>query len=89
MICVVQHNMKTLMICTGAIWLALSAAIELNYRLALIATSHAQNGSLMDYIHEQGHSHQTLSCQVEIISQASTYNDFQIIVIVVHNMHRI
>ena len=47
MICVVQHNMKTLMICTGAIWLALPAAIELNYHLALIATLHTQNGSLL------------------------------------------
>ena len=89
MICVVQHNTKPLMICTGAIWLALPAAIELNYRLSLIANLHAQNYMDYIYMHEQGHGHQTLSCQVEIISQASTYNDFQIIVIVVHNMHRI
>ena len=37
----------------------------------------------------QGHSHQNLSGQVEIISQTSTYSDFQIIVIVVHSMHSI
>ena len=37
----------------------------------------------------QGRSHQNLSGQVEIISQASTYSDFQIIVIVVHSMHSI
>ena len=37
----------------------------------------------------QGRSHQNLSGQVEIISQASTYSDFQINVIVVHSMHSI
>ena len=41
MICLVQHNMKTLVICTGVIWLGLPAAIELSYLLALIATLHA------------------------------------------------
>ena len=30
MICVVQHNMKTLVIHTGAVWLALLASIGLN-----------------------------------------------------------
>ena len=40
-------------------------------------------------ISQQGCSHQNLSGQVEIISQASTYSDFQIIVIVVHSMHNI
>ena len=40
-------------------------------------------------ISQQGHSHQNLSDQVEIISQASTYSDFQIIVVVVHSMHNI
>ena len=34
-------------------------------------------------------SQQNLSGQVEIISQASTCSDFQIIVIVVHSMHSI
>ena len=36
MICVVQHHTKTCIICTGVVWLALSAAIVLNYHLALI-----------------------------------------------------
>ena len=40
-------------------------------------------------ISTQGRSHQNLSGQVEIISQASTYSAFQIIVIVVHSMHSI
>ena len=37
----------------------------------------------------QGRSHQNLSGQVEIISQASTYiaSDFQIIVIVMHSIY--
>ena len=38
MICLVQHNMKTLEICTGVVWLALPAARALNYHLALIDT---------------------------------------------------
>ena len=37
----------------------------------------------------QGRSHQNLSGWVEIISQGSTYSDFQIIVIVVHSMYSI
>ena len=36
MICVVQHNMKTCISCTGVVWLGLPAAIVLNYHLALI-----------------------------------------------------
>ena len=36
MICVVQHNMKICILCTGVEWLALPAAIALNYHLALI-----------------------------------------------------
>ena len=38
---------------------------------------------------KQGRSHQNLSGQVEIISQASIYSDFQIIVVVVHSMQSI
>ena len=38
---------------------------------------------------KQGHSHQNLSGQAKIISQASTYSDFQFIVIVVHSIHSI
>ena len=41
MICLAQHNMKTLVICTGVVWLGLPAAIVLNYRLALTATWYA------------------------------------------------
>ena len=41
MICVVQHNTKTCIICTCVAWLALPAAIVLNDHLALIATCDA------------------------------------------------
>ena len=37
----------------------------------------------------RGRSHQNLRGQGEIISQASTYSNFQIIVIVVHSMQSI
>ena len=40
MICVVQHNTKTVSY-TDVVWLALPAAIGLNYHLALIVTLHA------------------------------------------------
>ena len=42
-----------------------------------------------NHIPYQGHSHQNLSGQIEIISQASTHSDLQIIVIIVHSMHSI
>ena len=50
MICVVQHNTKTCIICNGIVWLDLPAAIGLNYHLALIAASlecFTLNGSLL------------------------------------------
>ena len=44
-ICAVQHNTKTCVICTGVVSLALPAAIELYYHLALIAAWNAWNAS--------------------------------------------
>ena len=38
MICVLQHNTKTCLICTGVVCLVLTAAIALTYHLALIVT---------------------------------------------------
>ena len=43
MIFLVQHKMKTLIICTGVVWLALPAAIVLNYHLAFIVTWHTSH----------------------------------------------
>ena len=45
--------------------------------------------SALEHRENQGRSHQNLSGQVVIVSQVSTYSDFQIIVIVVHNMQSI
>ena len=54
MICVVQHNTKTCIICTGVVWLALPAAIRVNYHLTLIAPSlecFMLNGVLVSLLH--------------------------------------
>ena len=47
MICVVQHNTKTCVICIGVAWIALPAAIVCNYHLTLIAPSFTLNESLL------------------------------------------
>ena len=51
MICLIQHNMKTLIICIGAVWLVLPATIALNYHLSLFATWHTSHLMEAYYIH--------------------------------------
>ena len=46
MLYALQHNSKTCIICTGVVWLAIPAAIVLNYHLALIAWCASLNGRL-------------------------------------------
>ena len=59
MICVVQHNTKTCLICTGVVWLALPTAIGHNYHLVLIDAWNASRYMEAYYIEYTGHVHKT------------------------------